>query len=262
MTTSSGSPSSDLSPLPHAVYDVLLRLAPSDLLLFDTSLICQYAAPTDDNFFGQRREQLMGRPAADILPPAANGLRPYLERAAREAEPWRDAEYPFIFRLADAETPYRWSLQIEPVAVDEYRGVLVILHDIRELADNYDRVRAELDELRHHEEARARRLRDQQADLRNLLTPISGYLQVIARRPDVLGDRSVASVIEEAVLPQLAQVVAVINQLGVTPPLLSNAPGESEGGRGAPLNPPTDNSAAPLTTQSQPRNENGPSQTP
>ena len=46
MTTSFASTSSDLSPLPPSVYDVLLRLAPSDLLLFDTSLICQYAAPT------------------------------------------------------------------------------------------------------------------------------------------------------------------------------------------------------------------------
>ena len=208
MTSSSGS-----LPPTHPLYDLLLRLAPSDLLLFDTALICQYAAPVEDDFFGQPREQLTGRHVAEILPPAADGLGPILERAAREASPWRDPDYPFIFRLDDAETPYRWSLRIEPIEAEDYRGVLVILHDIRELAERYDQTQAELDELRRREEERTRNLRDLRAHLRSLLAPISAYLQVIARRPEVLAGRSAASVVEESILPEIDALVTAIDRL-------------------------------------------------
>src|SRR5207248_3276175 len=89
---------------PHAFWDLILRLAPQHLFVFDMELICRYAAPAGDAFLGQPREQLTGRHAAAILPPAANGLRPILERVVQEGEPWRTAHYRYAHRVADAET--------------------------------------------------------------------------------------------------------------------------------------------------------------
>lgn len=193
--------------------DTLLRLAPLNILLFDTDLVCRYAAPVGDELLGQPRETLMGRPAADIWPPAANGLRPVLERAAHEAAPWQNREYRFTHRMRDAELPCCWSIQVEPVAVDGYRGVLVSWSDMLEAAQERDQVRAEAERLQRQEAQRREALVHLASDLLNLVTPISGYLQVIARRPEMLGRRAPAELIATYVLPRVEQLVATIDRL-------------------------------------------------
>src|SRR5687768_15368499 len=79
-------------PVPRAVLDRLLQRTPVNVFLFDTNLVCCYAAPVGDHFLGRPRDDLTGRQAAEILPPAADGLAPVLERAARDAERWQERE--------------------------------------------------------------------------------------------------------------------------------------------------------------------------
>ena len=134
--------------LPPPLGDALLRLTPINVFLFDTDLICRYAAPVGDQFLGRQRDELVGRDAAEVLPPAANGLRPMLERAAREASTWQNPEYRFTRREGGVEQACCWSIHVEPVAVEDYRGVLVSWSDILEQAQERESLKAEVDKLR------------------------------------------------------------------------------------------------------------------
>jgi signal transduction histidine kinase len=195
--------------LPREVFDTVLRRTPVDVFVFDTDLICRYAAPVGDSFLGQPREQLTGRPAAEFWPPAANGLRPMLQRAAREAESWQDAGYQFVHQAGDQELSCCWSVQIEPVAVDGFRGVLVSTSDVLKAAAD----RQELERLQAEQQERNEALLEAVSDLRNLITPLSGYLQLIARRPGTLGLRSPAEVITAVVLPQIRTILETVDRL-------------------------------------------------
>jgi hypothetical protein len=83
-------------PLPGSLLDILLRLAPLDVLLFDSQLVCRYAALTDGTFLGKTPDRLMGQPATAIFRPDQSDLHAALDLAARNAVP---SSYP-TYRLA------------------------------------------------------------------------------------------------------------------------------------------------------------------
>lgn len=199
------------------ILDMLLRRTPLDVLLFDRDLICRYAAPAGDEFLGHPREELEGRHATEILPPATNGLGPVLERAARDRTPWRKPRYLFDCDVRGVATSFCWVIEVEPVHVGGYDGVMVLLIDSNELqaiTNERDRLRAELEQVRRQEADRRRALHELRANLRSLLAPISGYLQVIARRPWMLAGRAPASLVSERVLPQIDELVSAVDKLG------------------------------------------------
>ena len=216
MSASSSSPT-----LPPPLLETLLQRAPVDVLLFDTALICQYVAPAADTLLGQTPEQLAGRHARDIFPPTAHGLLPMLERAAHDAAAWHTPEYRFTYREHGSEALFCWAIRVEPVAVESFRGVLITLADVHDLADENDHLRAENARLRAHagalhprEQTQVAALHDLQERVRSLLAPAVGYLQAIARRPALLAGRSPAAVIEERVLPRLHDVVDAVDRAG------------------------------------------------
>jgi len=87
-----------------------------------------------------------------------------------------------------------------------------------DLRDENARLRQEIEELRNREAERERALGQLCADLRTLLTPVSGYLQVIARHRPLARKRPVDSMIEEEVLPRVSDLTRALNRL-VEPPL-------------------------------------------
>lgn len=199
--------------LPEPLYDVLLRRAPVNVFLFDTDLVCRYAAPVGDALLGQPREALLGRPAAEVLPPAANGLGPVLERVARDAKEWRNPEYRFTHRINGEVQSCCWSVHVEPIEMDDYQGVLLSWSDILEEAQERQSLRAEIQSLHRQAEERNAALTVLLSDLRNAVTPLSGYLQVIARRPEMLAGRSVAEVITRSVLPRIGDILDATDRL-------------------------------------------------
>jgi hypothetical protein len=90
-------------------------------------------------------------------------------------------------------------------------------HDRDALRHQNEQLRAEVTELRRREAERARRLAELSTDLRTLLTPVSGYLQVIARRRPLARQRPVEQLIAEDVLPRVADITRVIDSLAQPP---------------------------------------------
>jgi PAS domain S-box-containing protein len=205
---------------PRPQWDTLLRLLPSHLFLFDEDLICRYAAPYGEGFLGQPSEHLVGRHAAEVLPPARNGLRPALERAVRESEAWSTAEHRYRHPGADGEQLYVWAIHIQPFPLDGHRAVLVTLHDVQEITEAQEQLRSEVRTLeatlaRAHAEAqeRGRAMRSFLARARTLLTTIWGYLQIMSRRPYALRGRPATSVVQDLVLPQIESLIETIDEL-------------------------------------------------
>jgi nitrogen-specific signal transduction histidine kinase len=194
--------------LPLELLDAVLRRAPVDVLLFDRSLICRYAAPVGDTFFGQPGSSLAGRPVEEVLPPARNGLRATLAAAAHDARGWSAPAYRFTCAIDGVDTSFCSAIQIEPVSADSYEGVLVIMADARALAE------LEEEHARLHEETvRLRRaLRHVRARVRDRLALVSGYLQLIARRPRLLAGRPISDVIERSLLPEVDAIVAEMDR--------------------------------------------------
>jgi hypothetical protein len=191
---------------PPALWDALLHRAPVHVFLFDSDLVCRYAAPAGGGFLGKTEGQLIGRRAEDVLPPAEDGLGPVLERAVRDREPWQRDEYRFIRPGDSGNAVLQWRVQVDPVEVDGYAGVLVSVIDIERLLAERDKLRVEIEQLRRQDEERRRLLTELYTDLRTMLTPVSGYLQLIVRRPYALGGRAVSEVIGERVLPSLQRM--------------------------------------------------------
>jgi nitrogen-specific signal transduction histidine kinase len=195
-------------PLPWEVLDSLLLRAPVDVLLLDRDLVCRYAAPAEDRFLGQPRDALTGKHVAQIFPPAANGLRPVLERAARESAPWRQPRYRFTCAIDGADTTFCSAIQIEPVDVADYQGVILILADARELqdlAETHERLRTEVGRLRSA-------LQEVQVALRGALAPVSGYLQMIVRGHAALSTLPAQFLITRRVLPSIDAIVNLVDQ--------------------------------------------------
>lgn len=212
-------------PLAPPLWDAMLRLAPVNVLLFDTELICRYAAPVGTLLMGKPPAEWIGRPAPEVLPPAANGLAAPLRLAAATADAasWRSPEYRFALRLDGIDQPCCWSIQIDPLVVESYRGVLVTWSDILDAVTERAQVEAQLAALAAQREQRATAITALLSDLRNLVTPISGYLQVMARRPATLAGRPFASVITENVLPRLDDLLVAIDRLR-RPPIADDDP--------------------------------------
>jgi nitrogen-specific signal transduction histidine kinase len=203
---------------PHPHWDAVLRLVPSHVFIFDATLVCRYAAPAGEAFLGQSRESLLGRHAAEILPPAANGLRPILERAAQEAARWSTPHYRYSQRVADEETVHIWAVQVEPLVMTDHSGVLLTLYDVLDLVEERDQLQLErsalevqLQQVHALVQERERELRASGAHLRTLLTSVWGYLQLLARRPQGLGERSTTATIDDLVMPQLREIIQTVN---------------------------------------------------
>jgi PAS domain S-box-containing protein len=185
---------------PHPNWDAVLRAAPSHIFLFDSTLTCRYAAPSGEAFLGQSQEQLTGRHASEILPPAANGLRPVLERAANEASRSSIPQYRYRHRRDDGEIAYVWAVEVEPLKLAGQQCVLVALRDVLELVEEREHELSELGE-----------------QLRTLLTSAWGYLQILARHSEQMEGRAVAETIDALILPPLREVVERINGLEDVP---------------------------------------------
>lgn len=209
---------------PPALLDHLLRAAPLDVLLFDTELVCRYAALVDDTLLGRTEAELVGQSASTLFPSGADDLMSALELAAASASSYHYNAYRYTHHQPATETLYCWSVRVEPVVLhdyrgrEEFRGVLVTLADIHDLVDQRDRLQAENERLRQQlaaaeeqvalDRMASQRLREA---VRNALTPATGYLQVISRRPQVLGGRPVAQVIDQRVLPSLQQAINAVD---------------------------------------------------
>ena len=209
--------------LPQPLLETLLHRAPLDLLLFDVALICRYAAPAGDTLLGRTAAALVGQSAEVLFGREAGDLLAALRAAAAEASPVQYPEYRYTQREAERQTHRCWSVAIEPVLLhdyrgsEEFRGVVVTLADVEDLVEERDRLReaegrltAENAELRLQLEARQRQAEETRARVRTLLAPVSGYLQVLARRPELLAGEDEAALLGR-LLPRLADVASAVD---------------------------------------------------
>jgi hypothetical protein len=209
---------------PPALLDALLRLAPLDVLLFDTALVCRYAAPADGTLFGRTSDQLVGERAETLFPSGADDLLAALGRAAESAAGARYPSYRYSFQDVATTRLFCWSVRIEPVLLHDYRGieefhgVLVTLADVQDLADANERLQEENARLRDAlSEARAREAgllaarRRLRVEVRSRLAPVVGYLQALSRRPRILQGRTTSQLMEDQVLPGLYDVVSLVD---------------------------------------------------
>jgi signal transduction histidine kinase len=187
------------------------------VFLFDRDLVCRYAAPAGDTFLGRPPARLVGRHADDVLLPVRGGLGPILEQALAYRISWQHDHVPLVTQDEDAGEPACWQVQVDPVEVNGDIAVLVSLLELDDTGDDREELRAEVEQLRRRDEEQRRMLLDLYTDLRTLLTPVSGYLQVIARRPYVLGGRSVGEVIGERVLPTVQRITARLDRMIQSP---------------------------------------------
>ncbi|MGH2587633.1 MAG: PAS domain-containing protein [Dehalococcoidia bacterium] len=209
--------------VPPTLWDAMLRLVPLNLLFFDAGLICRYAAPIGDHVLGRRAEELLGLPAMEILPPEPDDLGSALERAVSDATPWHNPEYRFAGTLDGSEQLFCWSIRLDPVRVGDIRGVLVAWADILAETQERDRLLVEADVYQHEAEERNAALIEAFSDLRNAITPLSGYLQLIVRRPEMLHGRAPAELIAGAVLPRIGDLLTITERLR-RPPIYEPAP--------------------------------------
>ena len=143
------------APLPPPLLETLLRMAPLDVLLFDTELVCRFAALADETLFGRTAEQFIGQPADAIFPPARGDLRSALTLAAGGAGSYAYPSYRYTYAdpAAPTDTAFCWAVRVEPVTLhdyrgrEEFRGVLVTLADVLDLTDENDRLRQDNDQL-------------------------------------------------------------------------------------------------------------------
>lgn len=217
---------------PMPLLETLLRLAPLDVLLFDTDLVCRYAALADGTLLGRTAEQFAGEPADAIFGAEAGDLLSALREAAGDAGSYQYPSYRYTFGDAETQTLYCWSVRIQPVLLldyrgrEEFRGVVVTLADVHDLADERDQLReaeqrlliqngvlhAEMEELQAQRRALIAGRYAVQAGVRSLLAPVYGYLQALAHRPGILGGENVEALVERELLPRLRDIVAAVDE--------------------------------------------------
>jgi hypothetical protein len=209
----------------------LMRLAPLDVLLFDTDLICRYAAPAGETLFGRSTADLVGEPAALLFSLQHGDLHSALRDAAESAGSFDYPSYRYAVDDAETQQYYCWSVRIQPVHLldyrgrDEFRGVLVTLADVLDLADERDRLQADqerwlgeqarlhadLEDLRARLTSSTTAQQEVRAQVRDLLAPAYGFLQLIAQRPETLNRQSPERLIDQVVLPRLRAIVATLD---------------------------------------------------
>jgi hypothetical protein len=107
---------------------------------------------------------------------------------------------------------------------EEFRGVLVTLADVRDLADSNDQLRRDNEDLRREntdlrqalvtaEHRQSVALREVQTIVHTLLAPVAGYLQLLARRPHTLAHQRVEDLLTMRVLPQLQRLVEAVDRM-------------------------------------------------
>lgn len=203
--------------MPPSMAELVVRRAPLTFLWFDQDLICRYAAPAEDELVVPDAHALIGNHADDVLPAYAAGrLRRIIEHAARHALRWRGAAV--AMRDPECNGPDCWrSVVVEPVQERGFHGVLVIVGDATENILEFERLKGEVQSLREAREAQTEALIEFASDLRNALTPVAGYLQVLIQRPWALAGRSWRSVIGGKVLPQVHRAIAITDRLRQPP---------------------------------------------
>lgn len=197
-----------LSPPP--LWDEMLRQVPCHLLLFDAALVCRYAAPHGDQLLGRRRDDLLDRHATEILPREL-GLTGLLS-AALEANVDLRAEV-CAPDAAGEGIDGGWRICVKSVSAGASRVVLVVMFDVRDLLDELRAAREECEKHRVAEEERREATRELYTDIRTLLTPIQGYLQLMARRPAALAGRERGDLIEAEILPAVHRLTELIERL-------------------------------------------------
>lgn len=218
MSTASSAPS-----LPQPLLETLLQRAPLDLLLFDVQLICRYAAPAGDTLLGRPAAALVGESAETLFGREAGDLLAALRLAAAVASPAQYPEYRYTPQEAEQQTYHCWSVAVEPVLLhdyrgsEEFRGVVVTLADVEDLVAERDRLReaegrltAENAALRLQLDASRQRAEEARARVRTQLAPLSGYLQVLARRPELLVGQDEAALLQR-LLPRLSDIVRAVD---------------------------------------------------
>jgi hypothetical protein len=210
-----------------------MRLAPLDVLLFDTDLVCRFAAPAGDTLLGRSAADIVGQSALTLFAPDHGDLHSALWEAADDAGTYDYPAYRYAIEGADTKQFFCWSVRIQPVHLldyrgrEEFRGVLVTLADVQDLADERDRLQsaqerllsenarlhAGLEDLRVRLDAERAAHRHVQADVRDLLAPVQGYLQLLAERPAALAGQTAESLIVQHLLPRLREVVRTVDEV-------------------------------------------------
>jgi signal transduction histidine kinase len=216
---------------PHPLWDQVLRLTPIHVFIFDTALICRYAAPLDDVFLGSPRDQLLHRHVSEFFPPAASGLQLSLEQVAQQGVPWRRSGYRYTHRSGDAEMIHVWDIAASPMRLDAHRGVLLTLSDVLDLTEQIDRFQRERDDLqlalerlRRTQEDHNRALAATAVHLRTLLTPIWGYLQLLLRAPNLREQDALQPLLSDVLLPQVQELLDTLRGLEYLPDASSEDP--------------------------------------
>lgn len=152
-----------------------------------------------------------------MLPLAADGLGPLLEQAVRDEMAQHQLKYRFSRPEDGGERQYAWLIEVEPMPMDEERGVMVAVSEISNLIEEREALRREVELLRRRERERRLALSGILNEIRNQLTPAKGYLQMIVRCPWNLRDRPAPEVIAERVLPRLDDVVVRLQEIRDAP---------------------------------------------
>ena len=156
--------------------------------------------------------------SSEIMPSTANGLRAALERAATGAERWQTPHYQFRHRAGGTETIHHWAVSVEPLEMIGEHGVLLALSDVQALVNEQNRLAAQVNDLLEQQEREVRGKQALYKQMRSVLAPISGYLQLMARRPQALAEHPNADVLEQHLLPLLRQLLDLVQQASHTSP--------------------------------------------
>jgi nitrogen-specific signal transduction histidine kinase len=193
--------------LPPPLWDVVLRLTPCHVLLFDAALVCRYAAPCGEELAGYPPSGLVGRRLPELFP----GCPDFAERAVQALT--TGDTHDVLVRCEHGGQIVGWHAWLTRLMADTAPVVLVMMIDETASQDDIAALRAERDQLREREASRREIARDLYTNIRTLLTPISGYLQLMARRPRALAGRDPADLVERELLPAVNHLTELVEQL-------------------------------------------------
>src|SRR5947209_18866465 len=91
------------------ILEGMLHVLPVHVFFFDQELICRFAAPIGQNFFGTHHAELLGRPVEGVFPDPLD-LRPQLELVLRTGSPWSVERLPYPPGAANAWPGGAWRV--------------------------------------------------------------------------------------------------------------------------------------------------------